>query len=78
MLNLLKADFYRILKSKVLKVSIVLAVLIPIVLVMMSYGVSKIAESANVDDSGVIKSMFSGRRMIASSFSLTEPHFSSK
>ncbi|MCR5647362.1 MAG: ABC transporter permease [Acholeplasmatales bacterium] len=72
MLNLLKADFYRILKSKVLKVSIVLAVLIPLVLVMMSYGVSKIAESAMVDDSGVIKSMFSGRRMIASSFSLTD------
>ena len=72
MLNLLKADFYRIIKSKILKASLILAVILPLIFSLMYYGVAKIAEHTNEAEALAITSMFTGRRLIAASFSLTD------
>lgn len=74
MLNLLKADLFRIVKSKLFVVCVILAVSIPFLIVFMFYGILKVEESVFTDEEamGMIGTMFNAKYLIASSFSLTD------
>lgn len=66
MKNLLKADFYRISKSKLLKVMIILCVAFPLVTALLYLAINKLASLDGVDFS-----IFNGKALISGSFSLS-------
>ena len=74
MCNLLKADLYRIVRSKLAIVSIILSASLPFIIVLLYYGVAKGTEMLMPEGSGaeLVNGMFNARSLIISSFSLTD------
>lgn len=66
MLSLLKADLFRIAKSKLTFISLIIASTLPILMVLLYYGLGKL------DEEGYLAQMFSARMLMASVFSLSD------
>ena len=71
MLSLLKADFYRMLKSKITIVSLILSIIFPIFVALLYYAISKMPMEGSPEDIETLSKMFTARAMIGSSFSFT-------
>ena len=73
MKNLLKVDFYRVIKSKLTIAVLIIDIVLPIMLVLMYYGISKIME-ATMAEAGVpgMDVFFTGRGLIGAAFSLSD------
>lgn len=71
MLSLLKADFYRMLKSKITIVSLILSIIFPIFVALLYYIISKMPMEGSPEDIEAVSKMFTARSMIGSSFSFT-------
>ncbi len=68
--KLLKADLFRIRKSKLSFISLILAVAVPLFIVLMYFGINKLFNSDDMGGLGF--DLFNVRTMFASSYSLTD------
>ena len=69
MLSLLKADFFRIYKGKLARIGLIVAVVLPILMVLMYYGVEQLNDVLTEEDTMGLE-LFGATTLIKSSFSL--------
>lgn len=73
MKNLLKADFYRIFKSKLTLISFIIAVVLPLLTTLLYLGMGFVLKSALADEAEVnsVKDLLNCESMLAGTFSYT-------
>ena len=71
MINLIRADFYRILKNKLALISLIIAAVIPFVLAAAFLGLREIFVSLDPETEEIIGFMLNARALIATTFSYT-------
>ena len=71
MLKLLKADFYRILKSKLTYIILGIVALFPLITTLLYYGIDVLTMAALNDEELELYSLFNSKMLITSSFSLS-------
>ncbi len=67
MRSLLKADLYRVLKSKLTLIMLILCIVFPLLMALLYLGIDKL----NIASTGIDINLFSGKTMVTSAFSLT-------
>ena len=71
MTNLLKSDFFALLKSKIMYIVLAICIIFPLFTVLVDFGLTKIAASLEEDVPLDINSLFKARTIMFSNFSLT-------
>lgn len=71
MINLLRADFYRVIKNKLVIVSLILAIVVPFVLAGAFYGLKELMKYLEPSSAEYFDTLFGARILIGTTFSFT-------
>ena len=71
MKNLLKADFYRLLKNKLVIISSIIAVALPFLIIGMMYGLKMFLKATDPDTADMFDILVNSHTMVSSAFSFT-------